>query len=151
MEKQLSTNVMQEWFDLRYRLFKLKLLDLSTKNVLKGLICEEDFLEEHGTLNLNFGRQTGNTTFAKSLFQALGGSLLVCHNQRMVEHVLRDMPYYLPHCGSVCTLRQFCNLNFVGYSFRYLIFDASECIAWETKDSIPAIASRLKAEMIVYC
>ena len=152
-----DNELMGKWFDLREAIFNLKCTDIRKQaERLNGCIDKQSFLEEYGTLNLNFGRQTGNTTFAKHLFRMFKcNSLFVAHDMRNLNRVLGEMGCRKDYVNSMCTLREFINSKYTnalnGLQFRYIIFNTSDCIAGETLDNIPPLAARVDAEMIIYC
>lgn len=153
--------VLPEWFRLRKEAVLLKERELEEKKSL-GLYDSDSisFLLEFGTLNLDFGRQTGKSYFIVNfMMNEFEGKCIVLTPNERVSDCLRRNVWPRNECSKgdrIYTIKDFLKSDMLsslsGVSKQiYIVIDSSSLISKTQLESIYKTASSLNTEMVVLC
>ena len=129
---QIKT-ILQEYFDLRKNLLINKILELSNRDHMQESLGKRAYLEEYGTLRLDFGRQTGNSYFIKEIDKKMSSvqkKPFIC--VVFIKQSMKD--YHQLKNAASFTKYQIFNTPVSLSDYQTVIVDNSSCIpAFELK------------------
>lgn len=154
---RLCTSRIRDWFDIRRKLFEIKQEEIYFNAQRLGVAMSAlDFLTEFATLNLDFGRQTGKTFFAKWFYEEYKDeTFVVFPNYRMRDHFIGRS-----NDGRLMTLQAFLRGDILAFTHpeggirpspapTFLLIENHELLADDTIDEIYAMAERVGIVMVI--
>jgi hypothetical protein len=103
-----NTNRLKEYQYTRTQLFKTKYMQLCSTpyRELKGDMSAYAFFREHGILNLDFGRQTGKTTWLASLPKEGFPNVILVFSDRHSEEMYKRRKHSCDNFTTPLTLKK---------------------------------------------